>query len=80
MHRFQGRATQEVMVGNRGGIEPEDLERLDDHDDSGDDGGRAVGVQAPDRTPLRLGHAGQAFEDAAAGRERHHMAVHGVAE
>ena len=53
MHRFQGGAAQDVMVRNRGAIEAEEPQRLDDHDHPGDDGGGAVGMQSAHRAPLR---------------------------
>ena len=78
MHHFQGGAAQDVMVGNRGGIEAEDLQRLDDHHHAGDDGGGAIGVQAAHGAPLLLGQCGEALEDAPAARHGHHVAVDGV--
>ena len=78
MHHFQGGAAQDVVVGDLGGIEAEELQRLDDHHHAGDDRGGAVGVQAADLAALRLGQRGEAREDAPARGQGHHVAVDAV--
>ena len=78
MHHFQGGAAQDVMVGNRGGIEAEELQGLDDHDHAGHDGGGAIGVQAAHLAALCLGQRGEALEDPPTRGQGHHMTVDAV--
>src|SRR5688500_16772820 len=57
------RATPEdVVLGDLDGLQPEGAEDLDQDHHAGDDRRRAVGMQARDRAPLRVGHLREAGE------------------
>jgi hypothetical protein len=62
MHRFQGGAAEDVVLGNLDGIEAKRVERLDQVGGAGDDGGRSGRVQPGYLAAPCAGHPGERLE------------------